>query len=1243
MQSTQREPSSRWLKAAAARLFIATAAITLIAGCGDDNNKIGGQSVDQNSPTGTISGQVITTNRKGIADATVTIGSKSTKTDDSGIWEIKNVPVTGTFQAGSNPALSVAITPPTSDFLGATVGVTALASDSCSSQAGGQIGGDTNPVCTFVQNFSVGTGPVPLPELTSTVRGVLRDKNTGDFIGKTLTVDFRAVLADQLPLFPQGITAIYAAGPTPHVESDPDTGEFEFTGIADDACYELVVAGQQLEYQAPGEVKQCPPIAQVGVGTVTFTTQASEGAHTIELGTVLATENTNNDNIAPRVTSVSGVQVQNVATGTLESGLDGTQGIIVTFSEPLARALTEQDIQLRSGAAPNVQALAYSLSNSTATSFTVTTDDPIAENTPFQIRISQLGAKDPSGNQLIACAAAAACVATNDTDPVGFDTAASSFVTLNLQTFNPVSENADAVALLQISDQVDQSPTAPFKSSSAFLDTVIDTGSINDALNRTGVAVPASPRLDGKARALNTLTMIATGQNDPLADLFAATIPGGAVADVASDVARVRITLPANNTPKDVVVWVQRGANVQDALVFPTGNAQNVGSVCTNFPVCTTFRSVYAPGGATSNQVAVNGLGNGASRYVIEPNGDSEFDVFVTGRTAGTRLQPGDHIIVVSRADNGLLGGIAQAQLLDNVVPTVGTQLFANVIQAALGGANLSAGGAILASTSDPHTMLYPVTPQALDSLDTAAGYANDNLKAVIGSSRPAVTALLGGAVTDFNALPGILGTDVVSSALSTIADATSMGGFTTGGFLNNLNRKLGVNFTESVALTGTAPTYNGNAVLSDYLAIPNAADENAAASIAPESILQLVQFKVDNVLALEADGRKGVSAGGALLPTASVLNFTNAVQDLATPANVADADANARIVPVDANPPLMTRAFYDGTNFVFEFDEAIAGDGTIGLLGCAPAAGTINVSAALAAATDPATLTTDRQRLTVPVGFLSPTGGPIPDINTCFAGPAYAEDAYNAANLAGVTTLNTSAVEPKPTHGVVSYQDVSDNSPLKTSWSDWQATSATNGAGIDHAFFAGANIVGPFTITSSECGADFKDTFAGPDFQCDIAFNHPVALCNADAGTGAGLSAYEVVNGSGNPVDLASGLPAFCDGTNLLTEPDLLALIGVIGDAPGNLTPSGIVARNSAGQNVLNPAGGAGDASFMANTIRSVTITFDVTGGPVAAGDEISLDGANGQIFSAFIPTAASAIDKAAFDAQKDASFTAP
>ncbi|MDT0617887.1 hypothetical protein RM531_05340 [Salinisphaera sp. P385] len=1235
-------------------MLIATAAVGLIAGCGGDDNErntTGGSSNEIGNPVGNISGRIVSTNGVGVGDTTITIGSKSTTTDDSGSWEIEDVRVTGTLQDGTNPALSVAIEPP-DGFLGATVQVTALASDDCSSQDGNAPGGDENPVCTFVDGFSVGTGPVPLPALSTTVRGVLRDADTGGFVpeGTTLTADFRAVVADQLALIGPGLVAAYGAGPTPVAEVGTD-GAFEFTGVADDACYELAAAGFQLMYQNGNEVAQCN-IGQVGAGTVTFTTLASEGDATIELSSLIATTNTNNDGVAPFVRTVSGVTVENVARGTLQSGLDGTQGISVTLSEPLVGPLTAGDIQVRIGAPPNVTPVPFDLTSSSANGFTVETADPIPAGTEFAIRISTLEAIDLAGNPLTTCDMSGGCPATNDQDPVDFDVLDGNFLVLNLQTFDPVNENADAVALMQINDQTDMDATAPFQSSSAFLDTVGDLGDINDAQDQDNnpVMVGSGP-LNGQVRALNFDPMVAAGQFDPLADLFASAIPGGAVGDVATDIARVRVTLPADNVPEDLVVWVQRGNNVRDALVFPQAPAENVGQVCDNPPTCTTFNLVTTTG-SSSSQVAVSDLGDGYRRYIIQPNGATEFDLFITGTRdvftpgAGDLLEPGDHVVVASRADDGLLGGIAQAELGDNVVPTTGLQIGGASLPAMLSGANLSAGGAISVADSDRHTVLYPVTPQALDSVDAGNnGFDADNLQGEISSAEYPGNPDAG-AVADFNAIGGV---QAIDGNLSAVADATSMGVFGTDGFVNDLDRILGVNFTESVALTDTAPSYDGNAVLGNYLAVPNALDEDQAQTPGTGNILQLVRFDVDNILTLEADSRNAIDVAAQDLDMPTTIDFTNAVQDLEDPANVAGPDANARVVPVDINPPLMTRAFYDGSNFVFEFHEPINGNGTIHLLQCAPGVGEIDVNGALTAGMNPATLTENDTRLTVPVSYLNGLGGAINDINTCFPGPSYEEDAYSEANLAGATDLPAGAVDLEPSHGLIAYQSVADTAQgVGVTWADWQAAASAD-LGIHHSFFAGANVVGPFMITASECGVDFADGLAiGEDFQCDIEFNHPVALCDANAGQGGSESIYEQ-QFPGSAVAGAANLNNFCDGTDLLVEQNLIDLVLSIGDVipNGNLDVVGVVARNGDGNNVLNPAGGGGDAALMGNSIRTVTITFEVAGVAVATDDEITLQdiGVNQEalIFSAFVPNITSAIDMEAFDMQKDDSFIAP
>ena len=1103
-------------------MLIATAAVGLVAGCGGDDNvrstsTTAGGTDSVSQPVGNVVGNIQSTNGEPIEGATVSVGSRSATTGPGGDFEITDVPVTNTVGTVTNPGavgnqfVPVSVVPPEGGdvtYAGATATVNPQA----------QIFNDTPIVSapsgattTFVDGYTASVGTIRLPALTTRVTGTLLSSATGLGVPNTsVTLDFADIAVDNDAndgdgnLTPADGTEVSYSVPLVSTQTDAD-GNFEFLSVADDACFVFRASNFTMPVLVNGQagIGGCDVPADgnpIGARGVLIST-VPETDMTVNLSQINVTPLVNQDAIGPYVVNVSGVPVQNTGAtpgnagnrGVLSNGIDGTGGITIRLSEPVAASLTDSDLVVVTGMAPNQTALPSDLTVNSPTEIVVTTQNPIPPGTPFTIYIRAQSLIDGSGNPPMndppTFTLGNPVPANNPT----FDAAPAPFngnpqLAVFLNTFQPTNQTANAVML----DQVNAEETAgsppgqalapsssfPFQTTSALLDTVND-GNLNNASNLAGAAVtPTTPvgqptqiLFSGNQRQNMNEPQLPNPNEDLFTNIVDNALFAGLVNRTEGQVLRTTVTLPSNNPPVDVLVSVMRNNTVLDTRVFPVQN-QN-GSALNNGPV------QPQPAAPMTDP-----------RYVINPNGLTTFDLVVTG-APGIRLQPGDVLMVTSRAGGGLLGATASLTIGDNAPPTTTPQLLAQQINTTLQVALGTGGGVVQTGTGDRHLFVFPVSPQALDSVDNQPNYTGDNLRGELASSN-----INQGNELDGERGPALAGLgNPVISAESVFHDATS-----TDAFANAPMRRLGISVTEPLAappLVGM-PGYNGNAALSNFDSQNNVANEGNP--LPAPNTNHLVIFDVDDIGLLEADGRD--------TGTPRIVDLTDSIEDVN--GVTADDAANARVLVRDFKPPVMTRGFYDGQQLVFRFDEAIRLQGNLTFLDCAGGAQTLSLTAAANAPSDQATLSMSNTQVTIPV-----TNGAVPaGIASCFdngmSNLDYAENAYTAANLAGQTMLPAAAIDDTPAHGAVIYDTVPDRAMgtvLGTSFPDntWAAWNANN-LGTETPVFAWANIVGPFAINQVARGNQYQpgataDAPAGSvvdDFSVDLRFSQPVFVTDS-------------------------------------------------------------------------------------------------------------------------------------------------
>jgi hypothetical protein len=458
---------------------------------------------------------------------------------------------------------------------------------------------------------------------------------------------------------------------------------------------------------------------------------------------------------------------------------------------------------------------------------------------------------------------------------------------------------------------------------------------------------------------------------------------------VQAGVARVSVQVPSNAS--DFVVWLERGGVKLDVLFFPA----------------------VTSGGSPSNSAYV---ANNGPTYVITPGGASSFDLLIRSSSSSLTVQAGDEFHISSRNAAGVLGGSSTLKLSDIGRPTVALQLLDAIIAGYTSTTTGDGGGVVVpGSPSAPATVLLSITPQAADVNDDTSGYADDNWR---GDAE--LQGLSNVALRNSDFAKGL------SSGNRAIGDADG-----TLLFLKT-SPLLGIALTEPAVSTGVAPTASGVNTQLTLTGVYNGAANEAGGTS------NLLALKVGSIFQLASDA----NAGKATIDvTASIRDLNNTVPDAGT---------QALVQLRDRMPPVMTLGFYDGTDFVFQFNEAIGKSGAFVFE-------TTDCIANINLADSDVMLEADQRT----VSFAATKLG-VADVNACFTLPPYAEDAYTSAALGGLTSVTPNT---NPPHGAVSYTDVPDLAidpitGLGNTWTQW--TDPDKELGIGAPYFAMANIAAP-------------------------------------------------------------------------------------------------------------------------------------------------------------------------------------
>ncbi|WP_157622856.1 hypothetical protein [Solimonas soli] len=567
-----------------------------------------------------------------------------------------------------------------------------------------------------------------------------------------------------------------------------------------------------------------------------------------------------------------------------------------------------------------------------------------------------------------------------------------------------------------------------------------------------------------------------------------------------------------------------------------------------------------------------------------EPLGDGTYPALypVTAGKTGQdieiaigNVEPGQTLKIVSLGDTGSAPVVSESAvgtlpLLDKIAPTVVPQLWQLAAAEAAasqgeGGANGAGGNLVLGGeNAKPGTVIYPVTPQLYDVDDTINdGYAGDELN---GSHE----------------LKGLSSADLKSSfPAGTQYDATGAAAF-----LSSVHGTIAINVSEGLA--STQPLLKTDAAATTVFSNPGQQGVDSqgnpvgiSTEFGPGLSFFVYKVDIDSAEKLQADARKKLS-----------LDLTG-VTDLA--GNAASAATKAKVQLRDFTPPVMTRAFFDGTYWVFQFNEPVKLN--VGQITLEDSGDVIDLALAAASAVPAdkrASYFVDGSGNTVDSIIVIPVGNPETAgiaAATALGGTAYGETSYATAAALRVggkslTALAESNLAVKPKHGLVSYktvQDKADNSDIGgltgNSWDSWEA----NGLGVHAPEFYAANILGPFTesLVSSTVFTSGRVLAAGnTTFSVDLQFTHPLDLTAADTDVNGKLSGAEVTAYVASHLVLAVDNTGVPDANITVSSADVGSFIGgtftpatVSGDAASRTLKQGSVLRvtfsGAAGQTI--------------------------------------------------------------------------
>jgi hypothetical protein len=834
--------------------------------------------VQQQAQTSRVLGVVQDTNGNPIEGATVSIGGIMATTDVTGAYELAGVPVTGlattttsengdiSIQAGAaGDDLQISVRTP-AGFLNATLTVTPKAGQNlvASSHFNGSGGNDTLAaddgllVVVLGEGLAVGAGITVVPATNATVTGVLRNQDTGEIIADTVVaLELVAVAGNDQQQDHADKDVGYSA--QPYMATTDAEGRFTMTSVPEDTDFDIVVEGWSnvnidgstngvIGDANDGDFSTTPEVAVQNIGDVTV-----EAIHSV-------------DGEEPFVVSVAGV-VTNATRAILNDDLDGTQGIVIKFSEAITTEVDANSVFVVTNVAagyPQQVDIAAPVLSADGMTLTVTTVNALPAGTQFNIMLQTTDFED---------------VAMNTLD----EGANANYLGKTLPNFDDLDGNFLELALEIHKDPVVSSGEVIFVDQTG----AVTTGPINedprgDKEFELLAAINSNFIDNDNASAGTNLSQLNNAEASTEARLLAlgdSIVNGAGIGidptSVTTDRARVHFTL------SDATKY---NLSLNDA----DGISKNLAGDVSFADGTDTGLAIVGAGQPNAIQVEVNAATYaGQTVEVLIDNVDVNDVLTVTS---------------ISTLDTALAS--ASITLTDQVSPTTVLQRSYGLTVAGTPqiNADYGNGGELsqIANTTFGTPYLY-VTPYLLTPQAGAGSLALDRTE-----TWDTLTAAFEADVT--NATSGELEMDVDANipAGAVVYNETAMASWTPG------SRNIGVAFSEDVALVGgvTIPTTGFTAALTGFTA-QNDVLVNDQGGAAVNNDADLVNIAVDNVITLanSDDGK--------------TLDFTDAVQD--ETANVAVASDNARVIFKDAMPPIPMSAEYRGDSIVVTYNEAVS------------------------------------------------------------------------------------------------------------------------------------------------------------------------------------------------------------------------------------------------------------------------------------------------------------------------------
>jgi hypothetical protein len=508
------------------------------------------------TPMATVVGLVQDTNGNPISGARVSLAGKTVIADVNGTYVFENIAVTGFSNgAGTTGAdLSVTIVPPLAGdgsikYVSATVTVNPQAQVIVSA-AGDITGNETSSTdnallsVIIADGLTISAGAAVLPALGANVEGVLRNKDTGLIIPNVaVSLEFKEGGTNANTSQEQSqnsLTTTY--GVSRFLATTDDTGKFMFSNLPEDSDYQLNVAGY-------GSVTSIENSA----GANNDVTTDNEGV-LLNMGDVLVTFIEIADAISPIIDSITG----SISTGSvakLKEGLDGTQGIVINFTEPMATTIDANSVFIVDTTDNIIISVSTVTLSEDGVALTITTASAVPAGNTFQIYIAKHDVTDTSANLL----------ANNGTvtwDSVTASAGDLEAIKLELQTYTAPITTSTTVTITRI-DEEGVAADADFDvmraANAAFVDVNVDGATTIEQLN----ADSASARL----KALNNQTVADSGLGQLATDVVTDKVR---VSFNVTQAGEYRLTLVDSNGDDATI-----SASDLSADVTSTGNGSN--------------------------------------------------------------------------------------------------------------------------------------------------------------------------------------------------------------------------------------------------------------------------------------------------------------------------------------------------------------------------------------------------------------------------------------------------------------------------------------------------------------------------------------------------------------------------------------------------------------------------------------------------------------------------------------------